>query len=197
MMLRKTVCVLTALLFICTMLRAAASSDSDLGSAGAPEIVGLSECTVVAVQMVDSVNSSNAHPGDFFRFETVNAVTAGKSIVIPARTMGYGIVAIASPAGRASRPGTLVLEPRYFVLPGGKHLGVVLDHNASDLQRNGTSGNMPGYLGAIPLPGVGAAIGIFNYFHHGKDIEVKKGTMFSVFPSDSPSTEKCQEEPDL
>lgn len=166
-----------------------------------PEITGLatrlSPCTVVAVQMLDSVNSADAHPGDFYRFETINAVTSGKTVVLPARTLGYGIVAVASPAGRAGRAGTLVLEPRYFVLPGGAHLGVVLDHNASDLQRSGNSGNMPGYLGAIPVPAVGAAIGIFNYFHHGRDIEVKRGTIFSVFPSESPSTEKCQEKPDL
>lgn len=154
-------------------------------------------CTVVAVQMIDDVDSSQARPGDFFRFETINAVTVGNTIVLPARTIGYGIVSIASAAGRGGRPGTLVLEPRYLVLPGGEHFGVVLDHNASDLQRSGNSGNMPGYLGAIPLPGIGAAIGLFNYFHHGKDIEVKKGTIFSVFPSDSPSVEKCQDKPAL
>lgn len=157
----------------------------------------LNPCTVVAVQMVDDVDSSQARPGDFYRFETINAVTVGNKIALPARTMGFGVVSVASSAGRSGRPGTLVLEPRYFVLPDGEHFGVVLDHNASDLQRSGNSGNMPGYLGAIPVPGVGAAIGLFNYFHHGKDIEVKKGTIFSVFPSDSPSVEKCQDKPDL
>lgn len=174
---------------------------SPLAAPADPEITALAEhlnpCTVVAVQMVDDVNSADARPGDFYRFETINAVTVGNAIAIPARTMGYGLVSVASPAGRGGRPGTLVLEPRYFVLPSGAHLGVVLDHNASDLVRSGNSGNMPGYLGAIPVPGVGAAIGIFNYFHHGKNIEVKRGTIFSVFPSESPSTEKCQEKPDL
>ncbi len=163
----------------------------------AAAIAGLNICTVVAVQMVDNVDSSNAQPGDFFRFETINAVTSGNKIVIPARTMGYGIVAVASPAGRSGRPGTLVLEPRYLVLPGDAHLGVVLDHNTSDLERNGTSGNMPGYLGAIPVPGIGAAIGIFNFFHHGRDIEVRKGTAFTIFPNDSPASEHCQADPDL
>jgi hypothetical protein len=157
----------------------------------------LNPCTVVAVQTIDDVDSSNARPGDFYRFETINAVTVAKDIAIPARTMGYGIVSIASPAGRNGVAGTLVLEPRYLVLPGGTHVGVVLDHNAGDLAASGASGGAPAYLGAIPVPGVGAAIGIFNYFHHGKNIEVKRGTIFSVFPSDSPNTEKCQEKPDL
>jgi hypothetical protein len=155
----------------------------------------LNPCTVVAVQMVDDVDSSNAHVGDFFRFETINAVTVGSKIAIPTRTMGYGIVAVASAAGRNAAPGTLVLEPRYLVLPGGTHLGVVLDHNTSDLQKSGSSGGAPAYLGSVPF--VGAAAGIFNYFHHGKNIEVKPGTMFSVFPSESPNTEKCQGNPDL
>jgi hypothetical protein len=157
----------------------------------------MNPCTVVAVQMIDDVDSSNARPGDFYRFETVNAVTVGKTVIIPARTMGYGIVAVASSAGRNGRPGTLVLEPRYLVLPGGTHVGVVLDHNTSDLAASGASGGAPAYLGAIPVPGFGAAVGIFNYFHHGKDIEVKRGTMFSIFPSESPNTEKCQDKPDL
>jgi hypothetical protein len=174
---------------------------SGIARAGDPETIALlnhlSPCTVVAVQMVDDVDSSDAQPGDFYRFETVNAVTVGKDVAIPARTMGYGIVAVASSAGRNGRPGTLVLEPRYLVLPGGTHVGVVLDHNASDLIASGAAGGAPAYLGAIPLPGVGAAVGIFNYFHHGKNIEVKRGTMFSVFPSESPNTEKCQSKPDL
>lgn len=166
-------------------------------SAAASPISGLNPCTVVAAQMVDDVDSSDAQPGDFFRFETINSVTVRDKVVIPARTMGFGVVAVASPAGPNGRAGTLVLEPRYLVLPSGEHLGLVLDHNASDLQRSGNSGNMPGYLGAIPLPGIGAAIGIFNYFHHGRNIEVKRGATFTFFPSDAPSSERCQEHPDM
>lgn len=157
--------------------------------------VNVDQCTVVAVEVIDSVDSADARAGDFFRFQTVNAVTNGNHIAIPARTMGYGIVAIASPAGRSGRVGTLVLEPRYLVLPDGKKLGVVMNHNTAGLQESGTSGNMPGYLGAIPVPGVGAAIGIFNYFHRGKDIEVPRGTVFTIFPSDDPTVERCQKHP--
>jgi hypothetical protein len=71
----------------------------------------------------------------------------------------------------------------------------VLDHNAGDLDESGRSDAMPGYLGAIPVPGLGAAIGIFNYFHHGKDILVKKGTMFAIFPADGPQTAHCRQHP--
>lgn len=163
----------------------------------APATQALDPCTVVAAEMMESVDSSEARPGDFFRFQTVNAVTAGASVVIPARTMGYGVVTVASPAGRDAHPGVLVLEPRYLTLPNGKRLGVVLNHNvnADPLDRAGSSNGIPGYLGAIPLLGVGAAIGIFNYFRKGKNIVVARGTVFTIFPSEDPSVERCQEHP--
>jgi hypothetical protein len=155
----------------------------------------IDRCTVVAVQMMDTVDSTDARPGDFFRFETVNAVTSGATVVVPARTMGEGMVAVASPAGRDARPGTLVLEPRYLILPNGHHLNVVLNHNTDSLIESGRNDAVPGYLGAIPLFGVGAAIGVFNYFRKGKNIVVPRGTMFSVFPSDDPLVEHCQDHP--
>lgn len=159
------------------------------------ELPGLDRCTVVAVTMLETVSSAKAKPGDFFRLQTVDAVTIGSRIVIPAHTRGYGVVSIASPAGRAGRPGSLVLEPRFLTLANGSRLGVVLDHDTADLQKSGTTGNMPGYLGAIPIPGMGIAIGAFNYLHHGRDIEVPKGTFFAVFPSDDPAVQKCQGHP--
>ncbi len=157
----------------------------------------LDRCTVVAAEMMESVDSSDARPGDFFRFQTVNAVTAGARVVIPSRTIGYGVVTVASPAGRDAHPGVLVLEPRYLVLPDGRHLGIVLNHNvnAEPLDKAGASDGIPGYLGAIPVLGVGAAIGIFNHFRKGKDIVVPRGTVFTIFPSDDPSVEFCQEHP--
>jgi hypothetical protein len=155
----------------------------------------LDTCTVVAAEMMDTVDSSDAKPGDFFRFQTVNAVTAGRQVVIPARTMGYGIVTVASPAGRDAHPGTLVLEPRYLMLPDGQRMGVVLNHNTASLDESGASNSIPGYLGAIPILGVGAAIGLFNYFHKGKNIVVPRGTVFTIFPSDDPSVERCQGHP--
>lgn len=177
-------------------LAVAASALLSLQAVSAEEISlvhqGVPVCTAVAVQTIDAVSSDTAKAGDYFRFETLNSVTAGSRIVIPARTHGWGIVAIAAAAGRGGKVGTLVLETRYLEMPGHRKLGVVIDHNTSELQKNGASNNLPGYLGAIPVPGVGVAIGAFNYFHRGKDITVPKGTMFAIFPSDDPATQACQ-----
>ena len=166
-----------------------------LGAAPSPKPPSLDPCTVVAVEMLETVDSADARPGDFFRFETVNAVTAGAKVVIPARTLGYGEVTIASPAGGQGRAGTLVLAPRYLVLPNGQHVGVVLNHNTDSLQKAGANENAPSYLGALPIPGVGAALGVFNYFHRGKNVIVPRGLLFTIFPNDDPSVERCQDHP--
>jgi hypothetical protein len=81
------------------------------------------------------------------------------------------------------------------MLPDGRHLGVVLNHNTDGLSRAGANAAIPGYLGAIPIPGVGAAIGIFNYFRKGKNIVVPRGTVFTIFPNDDPAVERCQDHP--
>jgi hypothetical protein len=171
------------------------TSSAFLLSSSPSSALQVNPCTVVAVEMMDSVDSADARPGDFFRFETINAVTDKTKVVIPSRTMGYGVVAIASPAGRAGHAGTLVLEPRYLVMPNGSHVGVVLNHNSDSLEKAGASDSLPAYLGAIPVLGFGAAIGAFNYFHHGKNVVVPRGLVFTIFPSDDPSVERCQDHP--
>jgi len=188
---RTPVRLLTALL-----IAIAASVVPAWSAAATTTVVRLDMCTPVAVEMVDTVDSKEAAPGDFFRFQTVNAVTSGKTIVIPERTMGWGVVTVASPAGRSGRAGLLILEPLYLKLPSGQELGVVFDHGTDEvLDRSGDSRNAPGYLGAIPIPGIGAAVGVFNYFHSGQNIQVKRGTVFAIFPSNDPDVERCQGHP--
>lgn len=145
--------------------------------------------------MLDTVDSGKARPGQFFRFETLHAVEApDKRVVIPPHTVGWGIVSVAVPAGRAGRSGSLLLEPLYLKLPDGTKLGVVLDHGDKSLGGAGRSGDLPGYLGAIPVIGLGVSvvIGAFNFFHHGTNVTIRKGTRFAIFPDDDPSTAFCQ-----
>jgi hypothetical protein len=172
---------------VCALLLGTAQS---AGARGSPS--DLPHCTVIAVQMVDTLDSAKAHVGDFFRFQTINAVVLGNDVIFPAHTSGWGIVSVAVPAGKGGRAGSLVLEPLYFKMPDGKKVGVALDHNAGDLQASGASNNLPGYLGAIPVLGVGAVVGAFDYFHHGKDITVAKATIFAVFPSNDPAVAACR-----
>jgi hypothetical protein len=151
-------------------------------------------CTSVSAETMDAVDSAHAKAGDFFRFRTLQATTDGsKHIVIPSHTVGYGVVSIAIAAGKQGQSGSLLLEPLYLKMPDGSQLGVVLDHGSVELHPGGKSGELiPGYLGLVPLPGLGFAIGAINYFRHGKDITLPKGTPFAVFPENDPQSAFCQ-----
>jgi hypothetical protein len=151
-------------------------------------------CTAVPVKTLDDVDSGRAKPGDFFRFQTLAPTTdGGKEVVIPAHTLGYGVVALSVPAGKQGRSGALVLQPLYLKMQDGSQLGVVLDYGATDMGKQGKNGELvPGYVGLIPVPGLAYAIGAVNYFHHGKDISVPKGTPFSIFPENDPKSAFCQ-----
>ena len=153
----------------------------------------LPPCTQVIVEMVDPVNSAKAKAGDFFRIKTTGAVTRGGKIALPEGMPGYGIVTLAVAAGKG-HGGALGLEPLYLYFPNGVKVHVVRDRRPNELTAQGASGGIPGYVGAVPLPGVGLAISAFNALHKGKDITIPPGTLASVFASDSPETAKCQTE---
>ena len=178
------------------LIAACALACGRAGAASIPQVnakaLGLSACTIVAVETLQDVDSATAQAGEFFKFRTVNAVTNGTHVAIPTHTLGYGIVTLAQSASAHGRAGSLLLDPLYLRLRNGAKLGVVLDHKLTDLSAAGSSENAPAYLGAIPVPGMGVAIGAFNYFHHGKDITVKAGTEFAVFPSNDPDSTRCQ-----
>ena len=153
----------------------------------------LPPCTQVIIETVDKVDSSTAKAGDFFRIKTTGAITKGGKIVIPEGTPGYGIVTLAVAAGKG-HGGALGLEPLYFIFPNGAKLHVVRDRRPDALAAQGSTGQIPGVVGAVPIPGVGIAIGAYNAFKKGKDVTIQPGTLASVFASDSPETAKCQTE---
>lgn len=157
-------------------------------------VPALPPCTSAVVQTVDLVDSSKAKAGDFFRIKSVDAVTFNDKIVVPTGTPGYGIVTLAVPAGKG-HGGALGLEPLYFQFPDGRKLHVVRDRRPNALQGQGASGQLPGYLGAVPLPGVGLILAGVNSFKKGKDVTIPVGTLASVWASDSPATAKCNLQP--
>lgn len=150
----------------------------------------LPPCTSAVVQTVDAVDSSKAKAGDFFRIKSIDAVTFNDKIVVPSGTPGYGIVTLAVAAGKG-HGGALGLEPLYFLFPDGRKLHIVRDRRPNALQGQGASGQLPGYLGAVPIPGVGLILAGVNSFKKGKDVTIPVGTLASVWASDSPATAKC------
>ena len=171
------------------------ASAPPVGAAVPTPVPSLPPCTNVIISTVDTVSSAKAKAGDFFRFRSVGAVALHDRIVIPSGTLGYGVVTLAVEAGKG-HGGALGLEPLYFTLPNGAHLHVVRDRRPNALAGQGASGQLPGYLGAIPIPGASLIVGAINSFKKGKDVTIAPGSLASVFASDSPATAQCQSEGD-
>ena len=73
-------------------------------------------CVHTLVAMNDTVDSAKARSGEVFHFVSTETVRAPDGTVVPAGTVGYGVVANASHAERGGRGGYLALETRFFVL---------------------------------------------------------------------------------
>jgi hypothetical protein len=157
-------------------------------------IPALPPCTQVVIETIQPVDSGKAKAGDFFKFKSIGAVTLHGKIVIPSGTIGYGVVTLAVAAARG-HGGALGLEPLYFQLKNGEKVHVVRDRRPNSLAAQGSSGQLPSLIGAIPVPGVSLAISAFNALHKGKNVTIPPGAIASVFASDSPATAKCQAEP--
>jgi hypothetical protein len=151
----------------------------------------LPPCTQVIIETTKPIESRTAKPGDFFAFKSIGAVTFQGRIVIPSGTPGFGVVTLAVAAGRG-HGGAIGLEPLYFKFANGDEIHVIRDRRPNALAAQGYNGQLPGYVGAVPIPGVGLVIGAYNALHKGKDVTIAPGALASVFASDSPDTAKCQ-----
>jgi hypothetical protein len=138
-------------------------------------------CILIPVQLRDTLDSAKAHPGDIFRFRTIDAIVAG-NVTIPRDANGYGMVTVASPAGAHGKAGALAVEARYVELGEGQQFQVAIDTVASAAAQNGSTGNAPSVVSALPIPFMGAATGAYNYFHAGKNVAIKPGFRFVVIP---------------
>jgi hypothetical protein len=152
-------------------------------------------CSTIPVELLDPIDSANAKVGDRFRFRALETVVTSDQAKIERGTLGYGVVELASPAGAHARPGELLLEARYFVLPRERIYQVTVDTAASTEIHSGSTRNAPGMVGVLPVPFVGIAVGAFNYFHAGSNVTVPVGYHFAVTPvGDLAKDRRCRPE---
>ena len=148
-------------------------------------------CVRAMVAMDDAIDSSHAKSGDVFKFRIVDPSTAADGTVIPAGTIGYGVVANAAHADKGGRGGYLALEARFFALDNGRHVPAIIDRfNDVASVAAGASANAPGLLGLIPL--VGYAVGGYDSLHHGRDATILRGTRIGVFVGDEAALGTCR-----
>src|ERR1700685_1126973 len=76
-------------------------------------------CVRSTVEMTTAVDSAHARSGDSFQFKTIAEARAPDGTLIPAGTLGFGVVAIAQHAERGGRGGYLVIEARFLALSNG------------------------------------------------------------------------------
>lgn len=138
--------------------------------------------TVSGVEMTDTIDSKTAKSGDIFHFETIDDTELNGKTLIPKHSKGVGIVSLSVPAAAHGKGGTLVLEARYLRLPGGQEVQVTIDRRVADLSGHGSGGaKLPWYTQYLPVPGLGMAVGAYDYLRNGKNVELQKGTIFAVF----------------
>jgi hypothetical protein len=134
--------------------------------------------------MVSNVYSGTAKAGQQFRFKVTAQAVLDDGTAVPAGTGGYGIVRSASSAGRHNHDGSLVLEPRYLVVPnpkGAKLVEVTMNPtlpamwSPSEPLLNKAASHVP-----LPVPGL--VMSGVNTLRWGRNITLGPGFTFTVIP---------------
>jgi hypothetical protein len=126
--------------------------------------------------MITTVTSASGYSGQVFRFRTLSTVMSN-GVLVPAHTIGVGIVLSAVPASNHARNGVVVLEPRYLML-GPTQLPVTGDPRDGSVLTHGVNPIVSG-AGAVPVPGFGLAV---SEAVKGTDIKIGPGYNFHVVP---------------
>ncbi|HTW86170.1 MAG TPA: hypothetical protein VMD91_19010 [Candidatus Sulfotelmatobacter sp.] len=140
----------------------------------------------IPAEMLDKVASANARVGDPFRFRTTEELTLDDGMVIPAGTLGYGIIRAASAAGRHDKNGVVALEPRYLIVEkpdgaGATRLDVAMNPTLP-LAYSPDQSLIEKGLARVPLPVPGLVMSGVNAVRWGKNITIGPGFTFSVLP---------------
>lgn len=137
----------------------------------------------VPAEMVDKVQSRTARAGGDFRFKTTEPMTLEDGTVVPAGTLGYGLIRFATSAGRASRDGMLSLEPRYLTLSRGKGSPKRVDVTMTPtLPVTWSPNDLLKTASSVPIPVAGLVMTGVNAVRWGRDITLGPGFTFSVIP---------------
>jgi len=152
---------------------------------------GKPPCVRIVVALEDDIDSGRARADDAFGFVTVDPVQLADGTLVPAGTLGRGIVAIAHHAERGGQGGYVVLEARFLALAGGRHLPASIDWTTADrATATGASLNVPGIVGAIPFSGY--ILAPYGFLHHGKDVVIPRGAQIPLLLGDDVAAGTCR-----
>jgi hypothetical protein len=139
--------------------------------------------------MLDAVYSGTSRAGSAFRFKVEEPQTLDDGTVIPAGTLGYGVIRYADAAGPHAHDGMLAIEPRYLIVPkpqGGWAKRVQVTMNPT-LPVTYTPAGMlsQGMSAAQAVPVAGLAVTAVNVVRWGRNLTLGPGFRFSVLPVDN------------
>ena len=97
--------------------------------------------TILRVKPLDRISSADAHVGDTFEIETVDAVSVNGWVVIPQRAHGMAEVANVEPAGKHGVPGKLAVKYDWiYSADGGKiRLGAIRTNQTGESAKGSAS----------------------------------------------------------
>ena len=153
------------------------SSASAAGAASAPKTPCPDD---IPAEMLSTVRSDTAEPGQVFRFrvKTTTTVNGGRFL---RGTLGYCVVRSVSKAGRHNQYGFLALEPRYLVLANDKRQEVSMDPYMPAVFTSRTP-NLDKAVGSIPNPIPGLIMTGVGFLRFGRNVTIGPGYSFFVDP---------------
>jgi len=142
--------------------------------------------SAIPAEMIDTIDSATARPGRAFRFmitedSLIQLASAPDPVPVPRWTLGWGVLRAVNAASRGNHYGSIVLEPRYLVLPGGRVIQVSMNPTLPA----SISSDTPGVEKAVshmPIPIPGLAMTAVNTLRRGRDVIVGLGYTFSIVP---------------
>jgi hypothetical protein len=139
--------------------------------------------TLVTLELVQEISTSNASPDDFFELRVAEPVLLEGRVLIPAQARGQGQVVDAQGGGVFGSPAKLQLAIRYVEVDGEQlPLRFYQPMMGEDKSKQGMA------MGMIPV------VGLFAPFVHAGDIILPPGTRLiakvakdiSIFPPSPP-----------
>jgi hypothetical protein len=131
-----------------------------------PPTVTIPAGTVVAVQMIDSVDSSTAQPGQLYSASLSAPLVVGNTVAVPANSNATVRLVNADGSGRMTGSAHLGLELQSLTVNGatynvrsGLYTTTGASRGRSTAEAVGGGGVLGGLIGAIAGRGAGAAIG--------------------------------------
>jgi hypothetical protein len=139
--------------------------------APAPAQLLLAEGTEVPLTFDQDLSSKTANDGDPVELVLAQDLKVGDVVVVRAGSKAVGEVTNAKKSGMMGKPGELNIKLDYLKAGNAK------------IHLRGTKGK-EGDSGTTGVVVLTVLFGVVGFIHHGKQVEIKKGTAINVFVAD-------------